>query len=127
MSAAGARTLSGLNSTWNDGATAWIAASWPIETGLVGSRRIAARATLGAICFSSPSHLPLMPYSTVIKPVTLPPGRAKLATKPAPTGSTTFANTIGTVRVVCCMGYAAAPLARSAAGAMATNSSAYLR
>ena len=31
----------------------------------------------------------------------LPPGRAKLSTKPAPTGSVTFANTIGTVRVAC--------------------------
>jgi hypothetical protein len=33
--------------------------------------------------------------------VALPPGRANLATKPAPTGSMTFTNTIGTVRVVC--------------------------
>jgi hypothetical protein len=28
-----------------------------------------------------------MPYSSWVKPVTLPPGRARLATKPAPTGS----------------------------------------
>ena len=33
--------------------------------------------------------------------MTLPPGRAKLSTKPAPTGSRTIANTIGTVRVAC--------------------------
>src|SRR5262245_43078912 len=32
-------------------------------------------------------------------PVVLPPGRAKLATKPAPTGSNSPANTIGTTRV----------------------------
>jgi len=32
-----------------------------------------------------------------MKPVALPPGRAKLSTKPAPTGSTPSVNTIGTV------------------------------
>ena len=40
-----------------------------------------------------------MLYSKAMKPVTLPPGRAKLSTKPAPTGSPTIGNTIGTVRV----------------------------
>ena len=33
-----------------------------------------------------------------MNPVALPPGRAKLSTKPAPTGSPMFGNTIGTVR-----------------------------
>ena len=42
-----------------------------------------------------------MLYSKTVKPVALPPGRAKLSTKPAPTGSATSANTIGTVRVAC--------------------------
>jgi hypothetical protein len=60
--------------------------------------------------------------------VVLPPGRAKLATKPAPTGSTTLANTIGTVVAVCCN---AATLwlaeARMTSGASATNSAAYVR
>ena len=32
---------------------------------------------------SSSSHFPPMPYSKLVKPVTLPPGRARLATKPA--------------------------------------------
>ena len=36
--------------------------------------------------------------------MTLPPGRARLSTKPAPTGSGTITNTIGTVRVICCKG-----------------------
>ena len=36
-----------------------------------------------------------------MKPVTLPPGRGKLATKPLPTGSETAAKTIGMVRVCC--------------------------
>ena len=45
-----------------------------------------------------------MLYSNSMKPVTLPPGRARLSTKPAPTGSATIANTIGTVRVACSNG-----------------------
>ena len=53
---------------------------------------------------SSSSHFPLKPYSNCIKPVALPPGRARLSTKPAPTGSATTANTIGTVRVACSNG-----------------------
>jgi hypothetical protein len=43
-----------------------------------------------------------------MKPVALPPGRAKLSTRPAPTGSAAIANTIGTVRVACSSGAAAA-------------------
>jgi hypothetical protein len=50
---------------------------------------------------SNSSHFPLTPYSTKEKPVAFPPGRAKLATKPAPTGSLTNTKTIGTVRVSC--------------------------
>ena len=58
----------------------------------------------------------------------LPPGRARLSTKPAPTGSTTFANTIGTVRVACSNGATiGVPVARMTSGASATNSAAYLR
>ena len=34
-----------------------------------------------------------------MKPVIFPPGRGRPATKPVPTGSPTFANTIGIVRV----------------------------
>ena len=37
----------------------------------------------------------------LVKPVTLPPGSGKLATKPLPTGSETLTNTIGIVRVCC--------------------------
>src|SRR5262245_48962945 len=59
----------------------------PIPEGMVGSRRTAARATLGATCLSRSSHFPLRPYSNIVNPVALPPGRARLATKPAPTGS----------------------------------------
>src|SRR5262245_25190419 len=68
-------------------------------SGYGGSRITAARVTPGAICFSSSNHLPPIPNSYGVKPVTLPPGRARLSTNPAPTGSGTFVNTIGTVRV----------------------------
>ena len=77
------RTLIGVTSMPNDGATAWIAATWPWPPAMAGSRRTATRATPGAISLSSSSHFPLMPYSNWTNPVALPPGRAKLATKPA--------------------------------------------
>ena len=47
------------------------------------------------------SHLPIMGQSTKEKPVIFPPGRARLATKPCPTGSFTTENTIGMLRVAC--------------------------
>src|SRR5215831_3757369 len=58
----------------------------------------AARFTPGAISLSSSSHFVPMPYSYSIKPVAMPPGRARVSTKPAPTGSATLTNTIGTLR-----------------------------
>src|SRR5262249_3579209 len=96
------RTTTELTCTPWDGATDWIAANWPIPAGLVASRMTAARVTPGAISLSSSSHFALMPYSNRVKPVALPPGRARLSTKPAATGSVTFANTIGTVLVAAC-------------------------
>src|SRR5262249_31318886 len=80
---------------------AWIAPNWPIAAGLAESRRTAARVSRGAISLSSSSHFPLRLYSKFMKPVMLPPGRAKVSTKPAPTGSETCTNTIGRVRVAC--------------------------
>src|SRR5947208_13205491 len=98
----------------------------PIPQEMSASRMIAARVTPGAICLSNSSHLPLRPYSNERKPVTLPPGRARLAMRPAPTGSGTIANTIGTVRVIWRNGAALAePGARIASGASDTNSAAY--
>ena len=96
------RTLIGITSMPSGGAMAWMTANWPMPDGLVGSRKTAARVTPGAICWSSSSHLPLKVYSNCMKPVMLPPGRARLSTKPPPMGSTAIANTIGTMRVVCC-------------------------
>ena len=58
----------------------------------------------------------------------MPPGRARLATKPAPTGSVTPANTIGKVRLTCCNAATLrVPLAKMMSGASATNSVADLR
>ena len=87
-------------------------ANWPMPAGMAGSRRTAARVTRGAICLSSSSHFALKLYSNWMKPVALPPGRARLSTKPPPTGSATVANTIGTVRVACSNG----PTVRVAGG-----------
>jgi hypothetical protein len=86
----GSRTSIGVNPTPNDaGAIAWITANWPIPAASAGSRRTAARVKLGAISLSSSSHFPLRLYSNARNPVMLPPGRARLATNPAPTGSMT--------------------------------------
>ena len=68
---------------------------------IAGSRRTAARVTFGAICLNNSSHLPHKLYSNVMNPVALPPGRARLSTKPTLTGSTTITKTIGIVWVAC--------------------------
>src|SRR5215831_17772604 len=101
--------LTGLNSTPNDGATDCSAPHWPVPEAIAASRMTAARVTRGAISLSSSSHFALIPYSNVVKPMTLPPGRAKLSTKPAPTGSGVCVNTIGTLRVACSNGGTTAP------------------
>ena len=83
---------------------------------------------LGAISLSNSSHFPLKPYSNCMKPVALPPGCDRLSTKPEPTGSATFANTIGTVWVACSNGATdELPVVNMTSGASATNSAANLR
>ena len=57
----------------------------------------------GAISLSIASHLPVMLSSYCNRPVRLPSGRDKLATKPEPIGSATPAKTIGIVLVSGCM------------------------
>ena len=47
------------------------------------------------------SHLLPMVASKLIKPVALPPGRARLCTKPVPIGSDTATKMTGTLGVVC--------------------------
>jgi hypothetical protein len=53
--------------------------------------------TAGAISLSASSHLLPMLNSKAVKPVSRPPGRARLGTKPLPTGSVTSTKTIGSV------------------------------
>src|SRR5215831_12680222 len=57
------------------------------------------RESAGAISFNTPSHLPTIAGSKNTKPVMLPPGRAKLSTYPAATGSETPTKTMGIARV----------------------------
>src|SRR5262245_33386992 len=95
---------------------------------MAGSRMKAIRVTPGTICLSSSSHFAAMLYSKLMNPVALPPGRGKLLTKPAPTGSGTFTNTIGTVRVACSRGPTVAlPVVTITSGASVTNSATVLR
>src|SRR5262245_17525770 len=103
-------------------------ANWPIPAVKARSRRTAVRVTPGATCLSNSNHFALVPYSAEVKPVALPPGRARPSTKPAPTGSATTTNTIGTVRLACNNGPTVeVPEARMTSGASATNSAAFLR
>src|SRR5262245_24430820 len=71
------------------------------HVGLAGSKTTAVLSTLGAHSLSSCSHFPPTENSKLVKPVILPSGRAKLVTKPAPTGSTTCTKTLGIERVCC--------------------------
>src|SRR5215831_15751342 len=77
---------SGLTSTFDKRAADWIAPNWPILEVDVGSRMTPTRVTFGAISLSSSSHFAPISYSNVVNPVMLPPGFARLATKPALTG-----------------------------------------
>ncbi len=122
------RTFTGVSSTPRDCAANRTAANCPMPAAEVGSRSTKARVTFGAICLSNSVHLPLMLYSKFEKPVMLPPGWAMLWTKPAPTGSGAFTNTIGIVRVACCSGPTATlPMLMITSGASATSSAASLR
>ena len=68
--------------------------------------------------------------AVLVKPVMLPPGRARLATSPEPTGSLEVDMTIGMVRVACFAGAVAvvpsatitSTLSRTSSSAMRRNS-----
>src|SRR5262249_52108915 len=87
-----------------------------------GLNMIATRGMGGAMSLSSSTHLPPTLGSRFVNPVVLPPGRARLATKPWATGSLTPVNTIGTVCVACCAPRRAEmALARIRSGARLSN------
>src|SRR5215471_5554037 len=73
--------------------------------------RTATREALGTASLSSSRYFPTIsgpaPNAT---PVTLPPGRARLATIPTPTGSKTYTITMGIVLVACLAAWAATGL-----------------
>src|SRR5262249_1881760 len=62
---------------------------------------IATRRSPGTSSRSRSSRLPARSVDRTDSPVTLPPGRARLATSPLPTGSPATENTIGIVAVAC--------------------------
>ena len=66
---------------------------------LPSSRRSPTRESLRSASLSSSSLLVFTSGDKLEKPVTLPPGRARLATKPKPTGSLVFVITMGMVVV----------------------------
>ncbi len=89
---------------------------------------MATRWTFGASCLSISSDFPTMEYSRKLKPVMLPPGRAKFGIKPCPTGSLTKTKMIGMERVASrSAASAAVPFPISTSGASATNSAVYSR
>src|SRR5262249_49241839 len=92
----------GTNSTPSEEAIAWISGIRLAKVLVVGLIMNAARSTRGAISLSIATHLPVMLASISIKPVKFPPGRDKLATKPASIGSLTPTNTIGAVQFCPC-------------------------
>ena len=61
--------------------------------------RIATRVSFGTTSFSSSKVFPPVSALMFVSPVTFPPGRAKLATSPVPTGSVLVVMTIGIVLV----------------------------
>jgi hypothetical protein len=92
-----------------------------IETwsGFFEVQSTAMREADGTASLSSASILPLKPPgASVARPVTLPSGRERLATRPRPTGSANATNTIGVVDV-------AAFAARAGCGANATMRSGF--
>ena len=62
---------------------------------------IATRRRPGTTSRKSSSRLPARSVSWCDRPVTLPPGRARVATKPVPTGSPAVAKMIGMADVAC--------------------------
>src|SRR5262249_45998008 len=87
----------------NDEAAFSIASKYSEEYGAVfGLKIVVTLLRLGAICLRAPTHLVPNDNSNTAKPVILPPGCARLATRPWPTGSVTDRNTMGIERVSCC-------------------------
>ena len=64
--------------------------------------------SMGTTSFRSSSRFPLNSGNTALNPVMFPPGRARLATNPEPTGSLSNDMTMGIVEVASLAGRVAA-------------------
>ena len=77
-----------------------LAISWSVEaTRGSGAWSAATRVSFGRASLSSSNRFALSSKLSVVRPVTFPPGRARLATSPISTGRSASANTIGIVGV----------------------------
>src|SRR5262249_24413030 len=81
------------------------------NSGRFGSPSTATMAALGASSCNSPSCLAAKSVVVKTTPVTLPPGRLRLATKPVLTGSKPVVKTIGIVAVAALTAGTATPFA----------------
>src|SRR5262245_17186935 len=81
---------------------------WDLEVGFAGVTRKPTPVVLGTNSQSNSNRFAASAVTRKDTPVTLPPGRLRLETRPSSTGSAPVANTIGIVAV--------AALAASAAG-----------
>ena len=119
-------TLTGINARPNEGATAWMAANWPVPAYCGITKHGCSRDPRGDL------YEELHPFAAhAIFKQSKSGGvatRPCQITKPAPTGPMTVTNTMSTVRVTPRnASTTGVPVARIASGASATNSAAYLR
>jgi len=94
-------TLTGMTVTPNVGAAACISSSWRTLEALSGLKRKATRETVGMTSLRICSRLAPTSGPRIVLPVIFPPGRARLGTSPARTGSPIEIMTMGTVVVAC--------------------------
>ena len=93
-----------------------------------GLKRRPTRRTRGATCLSVSSHLVPIENAKLVKPVRCPPGCARFATSPSPTGSVTCTNTTGKSACWSLRATVTGVLeASTTSGAMPTSSAAWLR
>ena len=80
-------------------AACWISRSCRVASGKTGFRSTGRTVSLGTSSRKSPSRLASSAKVSQLIPVTLPPGRLRLATRPSFTGSAPLEKTIGIVVV----------------------------
>src|SRR5436309_127185 len=101
---------------------------WDFDAHCPRGLQIDHQLVLGCRLHRELGRLLTLPNSNAAKPVMLPAGRAKLSTKPLPTGSVTCANTTGILSVACRNAATlGVPDARMMSDSRATNSAAPLR